>query len=283
MGGSGTNMKVIFFGTPDYVLPILKVLYKNYELVAVVTQEPKLVGRKQLKSFSPVDKWAFKHKIPVYTNWKEELPQANLGVCAAFGKIIPDKVILHFPSGILNIHPSLLPKYRGASPIQNQIIDGVKETGISIIKMDSKMDHGPIVSFIKDEIRDDDTNETLRIRLFEKSAKFLISLIPNYLNQRINLKPQDENKASYTKMINKNDGFIDINKMTPTEIDRKFRAFHPWPGIWTYVNENESKRRLKILKLHVDNGKLILDIVQLEGKKPQSLEEFTRGHPVIKF
>src|SRR5688572_6648077 len=111
-------LKVIFFGTPDYVLPVLEDLYKYHKLVAVVTQPPRLAGRKQIKTFSPVDHWAHKRKIPVFTELREKLPEANLGVVAAYGKIIPKHTIEHFTNGILNIHPSLLPKYRGASPIQ---------------------------------------------------------------------------------------------------------------------------------------------------------------------
>src|SRR5437879_3001617 len=110
--------KIIFFGTPEYVIPVLESLHKHYKIVGVVTQPPKLVGRKQIRTFSHVDNWAHKHKIPVITSLSEVLPEAKLGVVASYGKIIPKSVIDHFGSGILNIHPSLLPKYRGASPIQ---------------------------------------------------------------------------------------------------------------------------------------------------------------------
>lgn len=276
-------IKIIFFGTPDYIIPILENLYKNYKIVAVVTQPPKLVGRKQLKTFSAVDTWAFKRKIKIIHFWKDELPEADLGVVAAYGKIIPQSIIEHFKYGILNIHPSILPKYRGASPIQSQIIDGVKETGISIIKMDPKMDHGPIVSIQKNEILDTDTNETLRKRLFEKSADFLIELIPSYLNGRINLKTQNENEATFTKIISRNDGFIDLKKDNAFEIERKFRALHPWPGIFTFINIEGKKLRLKINALHLEKNGLVLDKVQLEGKKAVSFEEFKRGYPQIEI
>ncbi len=286
MGGSGTHMtKVIFFGTPDYVIPILESLYKNYKLVAVVTQPPKLAGRKQLKVFSSVDNWAHKRKIPVITDLKEELPEANLGIVASYGKIIPQNIINHFPNGILNIHPSLLPKYRGAAPIQNQIIDGIKETGITIIKMDEKMDHGPIISKLKDTIESTDTNETLRNHLFKNSAKFLVELIPNYLNNRIKLKPQDHESATFTKIIKKDDGYVDLKSTPPAEIERKFRALKPWPGIWTKVDDlpAQTGKRLKILELHLEDNKLVLDKVQLEGKKQVSFEEFKRGYPQMKI
>ncbi len=107
-------IKVIFFGTPDYVIPIVEKLHKNFKLVAVVTQPPKLVGRKQLRTFTAIDDWAHKRKIPVIVDLGEELPVADLGVVASYGRIIPETILNHFKDGVLNIHPSLLPKYRGA-------------------------------------------------------------------------------------------------------------------------------------------------------------------------
>lgn len=272
-------LKIIFFGTPDYVLPILEDLCKHYKLVAVVTKPPKLAGRKQIRVFSAVDNWAHKRKIRVITDLTEELPVAKLAVVASFGKIIPKKVINKFPNGILNIHPSLLPKYRGASPIQSQIIDGVTDTGVSIIKMDEKMDHGPIVSQFKETINNDDTNISLRKRLFERSAQFLIEMLPNYLEDRIKLKEQDHKKATFTKIISKEDGFVDLKKDNPIEIERKFKALTPWPGIWTLING----KRLKIIDAHLENEKLVLDKVQLEGKKPVSFKEFKQGYPKVRL
>src|SRR5260221_7463992 len=284
--------KVIFFGTSDYVIPILEALNKNFKLVGVVTQPPKLVGRKQLRTFTAVDDWAHKRKIPVITDFREELPNAGLGVVAAYGRMIPDEILSQFKDGVLNIHPSLLPKYRGASPIQNQILDGVTETGVTVIKMDSKMDHGPIISSLRDVITPEDTNETLRTRLFERAAPFIIDLIPNYLNKKITLKEQDEEEASFTKIIDKNDGFIDpedvkvalTNSEEANYIERFVRAMTPWPEVWTKVilRPTEMVKRLKILKVHVNEDKLVLDKVQLEGKKPVSFEEFKRGYPQMK-
>jgi methionyl-tRNA formyltransferase len=134
-------MKIIFFGTPDYVLPVLEILNKYHEIVAVVTQSPKPVGREKTLTYSPVDAWAHKKKIQKQFDFIS-LPEADLGVCAAFGMIIPKVVLNHFKFGILNVHPSLLPKYRGASPIQSAIVSLDQKTGVTIIKMDEKMDHG---------------------------------------------------------------------------------------------------------------------------------------------
>jgi methionyl-tRNA formyltransferase len=276
------EIKIIFFGTPDYVIPILERLNKTYKVVAVVTQPPKEVGRKKVRTFSAVDSWAHKKKIQVITNLNiRDFPEANLGVVASYGKIIPIHVINYFANGILNIHPSLLPKYRGASPIQSQIVDNVTQTGVTVIKMDAKMDHGPIISQFAEQIDKTDTNETLRNRLFERSAQFLVDLIPNYLSKKITPKPQDETQATFTKIISREDGFVTPATFTenPEKVERMIRAYKPWPGVYTIINN----KRLRILEVHMENNKLILDKVQIEGKKQVSFEEFKRGYPEIKL
>ena len=273
-------MKAIFFGTPDYVLPILKTVAKSNEIVAVVTQPPRPVGREQFKEYSPVDDWAHKKGVPKFFDFNKPLPEADFGVCAAYGKIIPEGVIKAFPFGILNIHPSLLPLYRGASPIPAAIINNDKETGATVNKMDEKMDHGPIVSQFKEEIEENDTNTTLRERLFNRAAEVLVTLIPAYLSGKINLKAQDHKKATFTQILSRDDGHVDLKKDSPEEIERKLRAYSPWPGVWTTM---ENGKRLKIIKGHLEEKKLVLDEVQLEGKNPVSYQEFKAGYPQFAF
>jgi methionyl-tRNA formyltransferase len=278
-------MKIIFFGTPDYVLPVLEKLHKYYEIVAVVTQSPKPMGRKKILTYSSVDNWAYKHslassagktKIPKFYDFSN-LPKADMGICAAFGMIIPKVVLNHFKYGILNIHPSLLPKYRGASPIQSAIVNGDTTTGVTIIKMDEKMDHGPILTSFKEEILPDDTFETLRIRLFERSVEVLLNLIPNFVKGKIHLKPQGENLATFCKIVSKQDGFINLEKDSPKSIEAKQRAYSPWPGIWTNLKNG---KRLKILKCHLEKDELILEEVQLEGKGPVSWNQFKSAYQI---
>lgn len=266
-------MKIIFFGTPDYVIPVLEKLNKYHEIVAVVTQSPKPVGRDKKIEYSAVDTWAHKKKIEKFFDFNK-LPEADMGVCAAFGMIIPKSVINKFKYGIINIHPSLLPKYRGASPIQATLINGDKVTGVSIIKMDEKMDHGPVLTQFKEDVLSDDTNETLRTRLFEKSADVLLEMIPAYVDGKIKFKNQDEEKATYTTMIKKEDAYIDLYKDEQELIWRKFRAYTPWPGIWTRINE----KRLKILKCRFENERLIIDEVQPESKNPTNWNVFRRTY-----
>lgn len=295
-------MKIIFFGTPDFVLPVLEILYKEIHLdksddliEAVVTQEPKIAGRDKRREFSAVDNWAHKKEIPIIYNLNEIPDNVDLGIVAAYGKIIPQSVINKFTQGILNIHPSLLPKYRGASPIQSQIAANETQTGVTIIKMDKEMDHGPIVSFFKDEIKPDDTNEILTTRLFERSAEFLINLLPSYMAGKINLKEQDHKNATYTTLITKEHGFLPMSyimaatrgetideeflvpfnkglalKVTPLNIYNMIKALSPWPGIWTIFNE----KRLKIIDAQFTENTLIINTVQLEGRNEVTWKQF---------
>ena len=272
------KQKIIFIGTSSFALPALENLIENdYEILAVVTASDKPSGRKQEMTSSPVKEIALKYNLNIIELEEIKKLESDLIITASYGKIIP-KEILDIPkNGSINLHPSLLPKYRGPSPIQTAILNGDKITGISIIKMDSKIDHGPIIAQQKSEINPDDTYQILEQRLSEQSADLLIKILPKYFKNKINLEIQDEQKASYTKILFRDDGKIDL-KQDPFEIERKVRAFYPWPGTWTEFNN----LRVKILKVKVKDSKLILELVQPAGKKPMSGEEFSRGHK-LKF
>ncbi len=282
-------MRIVFFGTPEYVLPVLTAIHKKFvtgpgksPIAAVVTQSPKPSGRKQILTYTPIDKWAHEHKIDIFYQSTDLLKgkiDAEVGVLAAYGEIIKKEVIDMFPYGILVIHPSLLPKYRGASPIQGSLAAGDEKVGVTILKMDEKMDHGPIVSQFKDEPESDDTTESLRARLFEKSADVLVEMLEPYLNGKIKPKEQNHDEATYTKIITKQDGFIDLKAKPADEVERFIRAMHPWPGAWTLFNG----KRLKLLKAHLEEGKIVLDEVQLEGKNPSSWKQFTEAYPSFKL
>jgi methionyl-tRNA formyltransferase len=279
-------MKIVFFGTPDYVLPILTSLHRKFvtgpgvsPIVAVVTQSPKPMGRKQFLTYTPIDKWAHEHKLPIHHSSRElsiDKVDADLGILASYGEIIPKEVIKLFPKGILVIHPSLLPKYRGASPVPASIINGDTKTGVTIFKMDEKVDHGQIVSQFKEEIMPTDTGESLRNRLFARSADVLVELIEPYLKGKIIPRPQNDSETTFTKIIVREDGKVDLKSDDPITIERKLRAYYPWPGIWTLVDG----KRLKILKAHLENEKLVLDEVQLEGKNPVSWKQFIEAYNV---
>lgn len=302
-------MKIVFFGTPDYVLPILDSLHKanisgpgESPIAAVITQGPKRAGRKQILSYSPVDSWAHKRKIPIFFDSRDlikEKVQAEVGILAAYGAIIPKEVIDYFPKGILNIHPSILPKYRGASPVQAALAAGDRETGVTIIKIDERVDHGPIVSQFTEDILPRDSLGTLRERLFVRAAEALTSLIKPYLKGKIKLREQNHGEATYTTLVEKGHGFIPPEYLgtalqggsfksewkipSADGLERFIRSLDPWPGAWTTLKIGQEVKRLKILKAHLEGEKLILDEVQLEGKNPVSWKEFLAGYPAIAF
>lgn len=265
-------MKIVFFGTPDYVLPILTTLHKRFvtgpgksPIAAVVTSSPKPFGRKQILTYSPIDKWAHERGIKTFYSAKDLLDQkveANLGVLASYGEIIPEGVINLFPQGILVIHPSLLPKYRGASPVPAAIANGDEKTGVTIFKMDKKVDHGPIISQFKEDILSNDTSDVLRNRLFERSAEVLAELIEPYIKGKITPKVQNDEDATFTKIMKKEDGYIDLTRGPLITHERFIRAMYPWPCAWTRLPD---QRRLKLLP----NG-----MVQLEGKNPVTVKQF---------
>ncbi len=288
-------MKIVFFGTPDYVLPILKAVHREFvigpgksPISAVVTSAPKPVGRKQILTYSPIDKWAHEHKIPIYysaTDLLENPVEATLGILASYGEIIRQEVINLFPQGILVIHPSLLPKYRGASPIPGAIANGDTITGCSIIRMDEKMDHGPIITQFKEEILPEDNSETLRNRIFEKSAEVLIEMLPAYIKGKIKPKVQNEDEATFTKLMKKENGFIDLTQeKSPVTINNFIRAMQPWPGAYTNIKLKDGTiKRLKLLKSHIDGNELIFDEVQLEGKFSVTWKQFKEGYGEPEF
>lgn len=301
------KFKIVFIGTPEFGTIVLEGLINaGYKPVLVVTVPDKPVGRKQVLTPPPVKIVAQKYNILVeqsdkIRNLKFEIRnlKPDLGIVAAYGEIIP-KDILDIPKyGFLNVHPSLLPKYRGASPIQYAVLNGDIETGVTIMLMDEKMDHGKIISNIKCKISKRINHRELSKELAEIGAKLLVEIIPRWIKKEIKAIPQDETKATYTKIIKKENGKINWKK-TAEEIERQIRAFDPWPGTFTFFDG----KKLKILKaeiseqiqnglvgepgktflasdnkIAVQTGKeyLIIEELQLEGKKSMTSDEFLRG------
>jgi len=272
------KIKIVFIGTSEFGAVILNRLVKNnYKPVLVITQPDKPAGRKQTLTPSPVKKEA---KLLEVGYDLEEIKKIkpDLIITAAYGKIIP-KEILEIPKyGALNVHPSLLPKYRGPSPIQTAILNGDKETGLTIMLMDQKIDHGPIIAQNKYKIGENITYQELEKILADQGAKLLIETLPKWIKREIKAKEQNHSKASYTKIIKKEDGKIDWNKPAQ-EIERKIRAFDPWPGAFTFIKKKDKKIRVKILEAELSkDNKLIIKKLQPEAKKPMSFEEFKKGY-----
>lgn len=312
-------MKIIFFGTPEYVIPIVETLHKTFKsndlvspIEAVVTQPPKPSGRNKELSYSAVDKWAHKHNIQKIFDVNDLLKgsfEAEIAILAAYGEILPKSIISYFPKGVINIHPSLLPKYRGASPIQAALAMGETTTGVTFMKMDEQMDHGPIISQFKEQISPNDTLETLRTRVFERSAEVIKTLLPAYLAGKPKIVNQNHNEATFTRLVRKNHGYIPwnvvleaiegresnevwevgfvndlITKYSPGTIYNVYRALTPWPGIWTkFTTQSGEIKRLKLLDIELteeENGSLIIKInqVQLEGKNESSWKQFKEAY-----
>ena len=279
------KIKIVFIGTSEFGAIILNELVKNnYKPVLVITIPDKPAGRKKILTPSPVKKGVKLLKIKIAYDLKEiKKIKPDLIITAAYGKIIP-KDILEIPKyGALNIHPSLLPKYRGPSPIQTAILSGDKETGVTIMMMDKKMDHGKIISNFQFPISNKITYKELSKKLAKLSAKLLMETIPKWIKGEIKAKEQDHSKASYTKIIKKEDGKIDWNKPAQ-EIERQIRAFDPWPGTFTFIKKGDRKIRVKILEAKLSkNNQLIIKKLQPEAKKPMSFEDFKKGYHEFNF
>ena len=264
-------MKVAFFGTPRLAQIVLeKLIDSPYKPSLVVTALDAKAGRGQKLAPCPVKQTALANKIKV----AEKLPDFDIAILVAYGKIIP-KNILSIPKyGFINVHPSLLPKYRGPSPIQSAILAGEEKTGVTIIKLDEQVDHGPILASKKITISPNDTHASLIEFLGKIGANLLLQTLPAYISGKIKPKPQDHTQATFTKHISKQDGYIDINDPPdPQTFDRMTRAYHPWPNVWTQIRIKDKGLRINFLP----EGK-----IQPEGKNPMTIKEFLNGYPQAK-
>ena len=269
-------MKIVFFGASRYVIPVIELLFKHYDLSLVVTTEQNssdiIPSYCQSKKIPYISISNFDNKI------KQQLKEINptLGALGYFGIILPQDVLDIFSLGILNIHPSLLPLYRGATPVQSAILNGDSETGTTIIRLDAQMDHGQILDQEKEPIHEGDTTDSLHEKLFKKGALMLKRLIPDYGSGKIQLHDQYEKKVTFTKRsLTRQDGYFDIeNPPAPKELDQMIRAYYPWPAVWTNIRINQEKvKRIKFLP----ENKL-----QAEGGKPMSVKDFLNGYPELK-
>jgi len=268
------NLKILFLGSGEFGSIILEGLIHLGLNLNILTEKGKPAGRYQMIRQTPVVERAKrfgKNYLEIENIKQADIPDFDLLICADFGQKIPEN-ILNKRRNTINIHPSLLPKHRGPSPIQTAILRGDKKTGVSIIKMTNKIDEGPIYGQAEIDILPNDDNPTLRDRLATLGLKLLIKTLPPLINNKLKLIPQDSKKASTTKIFKKEDGQINWKKK-PQTIDRQIRAFRIWPKSYTFIDN----KRLIIHQAHLENDQLVLDCVQLEGKSPVSFEEFLRG------
>jgi len=346
------KIKTIFFGTPGFACASLQKLIddERFDVLAVVTQPDKPVGRKKELTAPAVKELAMKNNINIRQPVKlddnfvrilknvtlEEVGRSRSGVgrsrsgqrddrvsgdsiaqpsaslqndidlfvVVAYGKILP-KELLDIPRhGTVNIHPSLLPKYRGPSPLQATILNGDIETGVTIMIIDEKMDHGPLLGKFEYRISKSETYESLGNKLFKLGTEKLPDIIINYINGKITPQDQDHSAATYTKLIKKEDGLIDWTK-TASEIERMVRAYYPWPNAYGQVTVHKKQLTIKIFKAKVGDEKtdikpgimfktdnntltiscgegsvLIIEELQVSGKNKMTAQDFLKGHQI---
>jgi methionyl-tRNA formyltransferase len=278
-------MRVIFMGTPDFAVPALQsILNAGHDVVAVYTRAPKPKGRGMQVQKSPVHELAEAQDIPVHTpkSLKDKFPddqdifikyKADIAVVAAYGLILPTRILNAPKYGCINIHASLLPRWRGASPIHHAIWKGDDISGVTIMQMEEGLDTGPMILKGDTPITDTTTVKELHDALSTIGGDLIVKTLADIESTgKIQSKPQDDAQSTHAPMLKKSDGLINPNAPI-IEIDRQIRALNPWPG--TYVDG--LKGRVKILKAHVDGNNLVYDLVQPEGKKSMDLKSAHNG------
>ncbi len=280
--GQDKKLNFAFWGTPDVAAETLEILKRNGYLPSLVITSPdKPQGRKMIVTPTPVKVWAIENNVPYLQ--PEKLEQEEiwsvlrthnplLFLVVAYGKIIPEKIINLPKLGSINIHYSLLPKYRGASPVESAILSGDEETGVTIQKMEYKMDTGPVVAEEKVEIGPDEKATDLRKRLIKIGGELLVKTLPDFMNGKVTPIPQDENLATYCKKIKKEDGLVDLATEPPSTLYNKFRAYATWPRTYFFQNG----KRIIITDATLENGQFVIKKVLPEGKKEISWKEFSR-------
>ncbi len=321
-------VRIIYMGTPQFAVPALealiagrepgKVLPEGYEITTVITRVDKPVGRGQEIVYSPVKQTALAHGIPVWQPGSLKKPEniealaaykADLYIVAAFGQILPQAVLDQPRYGTLNIHASLLPRYRGVSPISEAILQGERETGVTIMLLDAGVDTGPILLKRAVPLTGEETTGSLTETLAQVGAQALLETLPRWISGQITPTPQDETQATHTRMLRKEDGEISWQRPAAV-LARMVRAYTPWPGTYTHwrgkllkivharalevepealpgetivpgtVSQREEGGQ-QVLAIVTGSGLLIVDRLQLEGKRAMSTDEFLRGYPQI--
>ncbi|MDY3948501.1 MAG: methionyl-tRNA formyltransferase [Bacilli bacterium] len=301
------DLRVCFMGTPDFAVPILETLIQNTNVVLVVSQPDKKVGRKQILTKTPIHEVADKYDIPVFQPEKikndyERILEVkpDIIITCAYGQIIP-KVLLELPRlGCINVHASLLPKLRGGAPLHHAIIDGLDKTGVTIMYMDEAMDTGDIISTISYDIKSSDTTEDIHDTLRKLGAKLLIDTLPSIVlgtNRRIK---QNEMEATYGYNITREEEHIDFNK-SGILIDRLVRGLYSWPLANTIIGDTEYKIvagyfvkgkgnpgmisdiSKKVLGIGCLDGTYYVTKIKPAGKKIMDIKDFLNGIDIEEF
>mgnify|MGYP001156958950 FL=1 len=299
--------KIAFMGTPDFAVPILKNIYQNgYEVVSVYTQPPKKSNRGQKLEKSPIHLFAetlnfnvrtpdqLKNNMSEYDHIKNL--DLDLVIVVAYGQIIPNDFLSLSKEGFINLHASILPKWRGAAPIQRSIMNKDKETGISVMKINEKLDEGDISHIIKINIEENENAQNLSERLSALASENISDIIDSILDKKISFKPQDHSKATYAKKIEKMEGLINWNDSSESIIG-KINGLYPYPGGYflfkgerykilkaekSFSKENPGKVLTNDLEISCGTNSIKILEIQREGKKSQKINEFLPGSQIKK-
>jgi methionyl-tRNA formyltransferase len=297
--------RIVFMGTPALALPSLEACLALGEVVAVVTQPDRPRDRGQAEKPSAVKVAAEAAGLEVLqpvklkgTDFARTLSalQPEVAVVTAYGRILPLDVLAAPVRGSLNVHASLLPRWRGAAPIQWAIAEGDTRTGVCLMQMEAGLDTGPILATLREEISEDDTTETLGVRLGAKGGELLRDALPRFLSGELQGVPQAAAGMTLARVVERSDGWLDFNRPASVLV-RRMRAFTPWPGAWTTLSGHILKvHRAQVesgqgppgtvlameagLEIACGEGSLLLLEVQAEGKRRMGVKDFLRGHPL---
>lgn len=303
-------MKIVFMGTPDFSVGALRALYEaGHEIIGVVTQPDKPKGRGKNLAFTPVKEEALRLQLPVYQPRRVREPEfiqvlrelaPDVIVVVAFGQIIPSEILELAPFGCINVHASLLPRYRGAAPIQQAVIDGEKVSGVTIMRMDEGLDTGDMIAKVEVELAPDETGGSLFEKLSQTGARLLVETLPSIeAGTAFYEKQPPESPTPYAAMITKKQGCICWEK-SAQEIERLVRGMNPWPSAYTYLNgkvlkiwscrigqEQTDRQPGTVCRVDPEGicvaageGTLYITELQLEGKKRMRTDAFLRGYSI---
>lgn len=263
------KQKIVFFGSGWYTIPVIeKLIDHGLDLVVTTEKNPeshflKFCSKNNLQTLTVWSPFEILSHQSLFTNH-------SVAVLASFGAIIPDEIINSFKHGILNIHPSLLPKYKGPSPIQYQLLNGETTVGVTVIKLDDEIDHGPILSQQPYNLQGNETAEDLLSILFEQGADLVAAQIEKIENKEELIEtPQDHSKETWSYKISKQDGMINISRPPDkNKLENMIRAYYPWPGVWFVARIKNKDMRIKLLPERK---------IQVEGKNPMNYIDFVNG------
>ncbi len=273
------EIKFAFFGTSHIARYVLEELTSaGFAPALVVTPPPRPQWRDHTAAECAVAAWARQHDVPLAYDWERfERDAWDVAIIADYGKILPESILKIPRRGFLNVHPSLLPRLRGSSPIRSAILNDEKETGVTIILVDEKMDHGPVVAQKKVAIPDwPPHNASLEQTLMSAGGKLLAQILPLWVRGKIEARPQNHDLATFCGKLGKEDGLLDLSA-DPYKNVLKVRALEGWPGTYAFFERAGKKIRAQILDAHLENAHLVIDTVKPEGKNEMDYATFLRS------